>query len=123
MIAGSAVLALGSFLPWFTVGDTTVSGWSEFSGETRDGPILFVLAAVVGAFGIAMLAKGKILGLAIAGIVVAAFAFIASVVDYGDVRDLQDLFGVEAGIGLPLCVLGAGVATAGSIVATAKRRS
>lgn len=121
MIAGAALLIVGSFLPWFTIGDQSTSGMDEIAGETRDGPVFIGLAVIIGVLGIITLVWKRILGVVIATLVVAAFALMAGIIDFGDVQDLKDFFGAEAGIGLPIVIAGAALAVAGSIVGLVKR--
>lgn len=123
MIAGAALLIVGSFLPWFTIADESFSGMNEIGGEARDGPVFVGLGVIIGIFGIITLVWKRILGVVIAALVVAAFALIAGIIDFADVQDLKDFFGdqVDAGIGLPMIIAGAALAAAGSIVGLVKR--
>jgi hypothetical protein len=122
MIAGAVVIVIGSFLTWFTVGDTDVTGFSDLGGEDRDGPAFVGFAVILAAFGITTLAARRLLPIAILAVVFASFALIFALADYGDVSDLEDLELAEAGPGLPVVVVGALIALAGGIVALARRR-
>ncbi|CAN5759053.1 hypothetical protein BH20ACT4_BH20ACT4_01400 [soil metagenome] len=123
MIAGAALLVVGSFLPWFSIGDESISGMDEIGGDSRDGPVFVGLAVVIAVLGMITLLKRRILGVVIAALVLAAFALMAGVIDFGDVQELKDLTGgrADAGIGLPVIILGAALAAAGSIVGLVKR--
>jgi hypothetical protein len=121
MIAGATLLIVGSFLPWFTIADESFSGMNEIGGEARDGPVFVGLGVIIGIFGIITLVWKRILGVVIAALVVAAFALIAGIIDFADVQDLKDFFGVDAGIGLPMIIAGAALAAVGSIVGLVKR--
>jgi len=79
------------------------------------------LGVIIGIFGIITLVWKRILGVVIAALVVAAFALIAGIIDFADVQDLKDFFGVDAGIGLPMIIAGAALAAVGSIVGLVKR--
>ncbi len=123
MIAGAALLVIGAFLPWFSIGDTSISGMDTTDGETRDGPVFVGLGVIIAVLGIITLVWKRILGVVIGALVVAAFALMAGIIDFTDVQDLKELFGdqVDAGIGLPVIIAGAALATAGSILGIAKR--
>jgi hypothetical protein len=122
MIAGAVVIVIGSFLTWFTIGDTDVNGFSDLGGQDRDGPAFVGFAVILAAFGITTLAARRLLPIAILAVVFASFALIFALADYGDVSDLEDLGLAEAGPGLPVVVVGALIALAGGIVALARRR-
>ena len=122
MIAGAAVMIVGSFLTWFTIGGLDVNGFTDFGGEDRDGPVFFGFAVILAAFGITTLAARRLLPIAILAVVLASFAAIFAFADYGDVSDLEDLGFAEAGPGLPVVIVGSLIALAGGIVALAKRR-
>lgn len=121
MIAGAALLVVGSFLPWFSIDDTSFSGMDEIGGDSRDGPVFVGLAVIIAVLGIITLLKRRILGVVIAALVLAAFALMAGIIDFGDVQELADFSGADAGIGLPVIILGAALAAAGSIVGLVKR--
>ena len=122
LIGGAAVIVLGSFLTWFTIGGEDISGFSELGGEDRDGPAFVVFAVILAGFGITTLAARRLLPIAILAVVFASFALIFALVDYGDISDLEDVGLVEAGPGVPIVILGALIALAGGIVALARRR-
>jgi len=129
VIVGAAVAILGSFLNWFSVPseDLDVTGFTEFEGETRDGPVFVFLGAVLVGFGIAMLAAGRVLAVAILAVITATLVVLFGLVDFGDVSDAQDLIEglggeFEVGPGLPIIIVGGLVSLAGSIVALSKRR-
>ena len=122
LIGGAAVIVLGSFLTWFTIGGEDITGFSELGGEDRDGPAFVVFAVILAGFGITTLAARRLLPIAILAVVFASFALIFALVDYGDISDLEDVGLVEAGPGVPIVILGALIALAGGIVALARRR-
>lgn len=121
MIAGAALLIIGAFLPWFTIGDTSISGMDEIGGESRDGPVFVGIGVIIAVLGVVTLVWKRTLGVLIAALVVGAFALLAGVIDLSDIQELQDFFDVEAGIGLPVIIVGSALAMAGSIVGIAKR--
>jgi hypothetical protein len=128
LIAGGALLIVGSFLDWFSVLGETYTGFSSGDGGSKDGPVFVFLGAVLLAFGVAQLVARKVLALGILAIVVGALAVLAALADISDVSDVVDLadsIGVDAssGPGLWVILIGAMVALAGGIATVAKRRA
>jgi hypothetical protein len=124
MFGGAVLMVIGSLLTWFTLEGVDVTGFTELSGDERDGPAFVGFAVILAAFGITTLAARRLLPIAILAVVFAGFALIFALADYGDVAELEDnpLFDVEAGPGLPVVIVGSLIALAGGIVALAKRR-
>lgn len=122
LIACGALMTLGSFLPWFELDGRSFSGMDELGGETRDGPIFVGMGVVLAALGAALLVWRRLIAIAIVAIVIAAFGLVAALIDYGDVQDIEEIFGGSAGAGLLVVILGTAAGVAGSIVALAKRR-
>jgi hypothetical protein len=127
MVAGGALLILGSFLNWFTIEGEAFTGFSGEDGDTKDGPVFVFFGVVAAGLGVAMLAAKRMLAVAIIGVVFSVLAMLAAFVDLGDVSDAKDLagaFGIEfsQGPGLWIILLGSLLALAGSIAALAKRR-
>jgi hypothetical protein len=131
MVAGGALMIVGSFLNWFDFDGESFNGFSKGSENedgTKDGPVFSVLGGLALAFGFVQFASKKMLALGILGIIVSAFGLIAAFADLSDVNDLVDLgdaFGVDAsaGPGLYVVILGSVLAIAGSIATVAKRRA
>ena len=131
MVAGGALMIIGSFLNWFEFDGESFNGFSkgiENEDGTKDGPVFSVLGGLAIAFGFVQLASKKVLALGILGIITSAFGLIAAVADLSDVNDAVDLvkaFGSDAstGPGLYLVLLGSAVAIGGSIATIAKRRA
>ncbi|MGI9052570.1 MAG: hypothetical protein ACR2HQ_07980 [Ilumatobacteraceae bacterium] len=123
MIAGGVVIVIGCALPWFTILDETVNGFSDFGNdEASDGYVFTVLAVIVAAFGITTLAAKRLLPIAILAVVFASFAVVGVLADLGDLADLSDVFDISIGVGLPVALIGSLAALAGGIVALATRR-
>lgn len=135
MLAGAGVAVLGCVLTWGTFPDSveavgvprSFNGFTEFGGESRDGPIFAVFAVIVAAFGITTLTAKRLLPIMIIGIVVAAFGALAGIVDFADVNNVDGeipaAFEPTAGPGLPVVVIGFLVALGGFIAGIAKRRT
>ncbi len=126
MLGGGAVVALGSFVTWFSLDGTDYTGFgSNGTDNVRDGPVFLTFGVMLAAFGIALLSAKRVLAVAIIGIVAAALTALFALADLGNVSDLKkqvDGIRFSIGPGLYLCVVGGLVALAGSIVATATRR-
>jgi len=129
MIAGGALMILGSFLNWFEIDGERFNGFSS-DGEgdgIKDGPFFAVLGGLALAFGFVQVASKKVLALGIIGIVASAIGLVAGFADLSDVNDVVDFgeafgFDAAAGPGLYVVVLGSVLAIAGSIATVAKRR-
>jgi hypothetical protein len=124
MIAGAVLAGVGCFLPWLTIGDTTIDGFDEGPDDVALGGGIIFFALVLLAMGITTLAAKRILAIAIVGIVTAALCLLASAAQLADYSDFADvpLFDAEIGAGLPVIVVGSLLALAGAIVTCAKRR-
>jgi hypothetical protein len=128
VLAGGALVAIGSFVTWFTIAGISFTGFSRSgSDDVRDGPFFLTFGLILVVLGVLLLALRKVLGIAIAAIVVAGLTVIFALADLGDVSDAHDranAFGLDfsVGAGLYLCVVGGVVALGGAIAATAKRR-
>lgn len=124
LLAGGLLVAIGSFVTWFSVPGVSFTGFSSSSDDTtRDGPVFLTLGLLLIAAGVILLVARRILGVAIAAIVVAVGAIVAGFADLADILDLKDRFGVvTVGPGLYMCIIGGLVALGGAIAATARRR-
>jgi hypothetical protein len=128
LLAGSALMVVGSLLPWLEGFGETINGFDEDSdGDSNSGPAYAFLAVVFTGFAITFLAAKRVLAVAIISVVLAAFAVLASFGDLSDAIDakefLDDLGGdATLGIGIPVVILGALITLGGSIAALAKRR-
>jgi hypothetical protein len=118
LVAGGIVLAVGAFLPWFTVGGRDFTGFTRTNREP-DGPLFLALAIALTGLGIALLVARRVVALAV---VLGSLALLAALVDLSDVQDLADLGLAEAGPGLPVAAAGSAVALAGGVLVLAKRR-
>lgn len=130
MIAGGALMIVGSFLNWFEIDGERFNGFSSGTDSDdgmKDGPAFVVLGGLAVVFGFVQLASKKLLALGIIGIIVSAFGLMAAFADLSDVNDVVDFgeafgFDAAAGPGLYVVVLGSVLAIAGSIATVAKRR-
>lgn len=128
LLVGSAVMVVGSLLPWLEGFGETVNGFDEDEdGDSNSGPAYVFFAVVFTGFAITFLAARRVLAVAIISVVLAAFAVLAAFGDLGDANDTKDLVNAfdgdaSIGIGIPVVILGAFITLAGSIVALAKRR-
>jgi hypothetical protein len=124
MIAGAVIAAIGCFLPWLTIGDTTLNGFDEGPDDAALGGGVMFFAFVLVGMGITTLAAKRILPIAIIGIVAAALCLLVSaaqLADYSDFADVE-LFDAEVGAGLPVIVVGSLIALAGAIITCSRRR-
>lgn len=122
LLAGAAVITLGALLPWFELAGESFNGFSDLGGEVKDGPAFVLFAIILAGFGVATLAAGRLLPIAILAVVIASFSALAAIVDLADVMDAVDFVGASTGPGLPVALVGSLLALAGSIVALATRR-
>lgn len=125
VLAGCVAMVVGSTLPWFTFLGSDVTGFTEIRGETRDGPVFLLFAVVLGGLAIALLAAGRVLAVAIIGVVFAAIATIAAVADLIDVHSSVDDLGGGASVkfGLWVVLAGAVATVVGFVMALARRRA
>lgn len=128
LIVGSALALIGAFLPWLTGSGTSLNGFDtyivSFDSEPLESPgIISVFGGLIGlGFGIALVAAGRVLAVAILGIVFAALGIIVGLALWAIVADsFQGQF-ASVGIGLILQPIGPVLALVGSIIATATRR-
>jgi len=130
LLVAAAVVLLGCFLPWVSVGGTSINGFDDgfvFDNEMYDAPGALAAFGVVLllAFGITLLAAGRVLAIAIISVVASglgllvAFFYVAMCVD---MADSLSLVGADVGIGVILQPIGALLAIAGSIVALVQRK-
>lgn len=145
MTVGALVVVVAAFLPWASGGGETYSGldtWYQVNEATgRSGSelyrmetpgVMYIIGGVILAgFGIAILAAGRVLAVAILGIVFAAIGTLIAIgmtalVGQGVSIGGGGGSGVAAehslGMGPPIGIVGALAVLAGSIVATATRR-
>lgn len=135
MIIGAVVTAICTALPWLKVDGANGNGFDDYfsnrDGELKilqgPGKIWIFFAVVVVGLGIALYLAGRVLAVAIIGIVFAAigaFFVLGSITIASDNKDLASAAGNDASLqfGLYLGIVGMLVALAGAITATAKRR-
>jgi hypothetical protein len=127
MLAGAVVMAVGSAVPWISYNGTDYNSYDEwfigfYYSEDPAGPVFALLAAVLFGFGIATLAAGRVLPVMIIGIVLAAFALLASVAQVVDYWDVADQTPATLRAGGFVTAVGAAASLAGAIAGCAKRR-
>ena len=122
LLAGAAVITIGALLPWFEVAGESFNGFSDIGGEVKDGPAFALFAIILAGFGVATLAAGRLLPIAILAVVIASFSTLAAIVDLADVMDAVDFVGASTGPGLPIALVGSLLALAGGILALVTRR-
>ena len=105
-IVGGLLLVVGSFLPWFTLGGSSVNGF-----DGGDAYFTLIAGAIIAALGY-MTFAGRSYPFWI-GWVVAALAGLLVVIDYFDIKDTADLTGGSVGIGIWIMFAGVIVALAG----------
>lgn len=135
MIIGAVGTIICSFLPWMKAEGKTLNGSDDYF-TVQDGTLKILqdpgarwiaFSVVVLGLGIALYLAGRVLAVAIIGIVVSAVAAILVIGSLGIVSDYKDLlakdgtdaslqFGVYLGVVMMLMSLG------GAIAATSKRR-
>ena len=105
-IVGGLLLAVGSFLPWFTLGGSSVNGFD--GGDAWFTLFAGIILAVLGYMSFAGRSYPSWIGW-----VVAALALLLVVIDYFDIKDTADLTGGSVGMGIWLMFAGAIVALVG----------
>lgn len=133
MTLGGVLAIVAAFLPWVSGGGETVTGMDDWIQQNSDelvrfeapGTLFIVGGVILAGFGIALVAAGRVLAVAILGIVFAAIGLLVCIGVLAVVNDGQ-AWGPGAehnlGVGPPLAVVGTLAVLAGSIVATATRR-
>jgi hypothetical protein len=128
LIVGSALMVVGSLLPWLKSDGESINGFDDtLFQDDATGPVYVFFAVVLAAFGVTFLAAKRVFAVTIIAVVLAAFALLVTFGDLSDLSDLRDAindFGGDAsfGAGLPVVILGALTALGGSIASLAKRR-
>jgi hypothetical protein len=141
-VGGSVIAIVGTFLTWLSVNGTAYNGYDTYATVSgfdlnyveNPGYFVWIGALTVVGLGIALIAAGRVLAVAIIGVVMSSLGvlfgifFWAMVANADLVGDRPDLSALEAagdgsvGVGLALPLIGAGIALAGTIMALAKRR-
>ncbi len=135
LAGGGLVVALGTFLTWFTIEGISFNGYRETLDGNVNNP--FGTDDVVGAgsgyllfgliqigLGVTLFLKGRILPIAIVGVVLTAMSFIGPMQLMSDLDKAEDFWGeaLETGSGLVIIWLGAAVSLGGAITALSRRR-
>jgi len=115
LLAGAALMVLGSLLPWATM--TSVFGNVEVTATEGDGAITLVIGILIGLGALLMKSKPGKRG----GIASSIFGVIAGIVAIIDMSNIQKISGnpfadVQVGIGLYLVAIGALVTVVGGFV-------
>jgi len=106
-IAGGALLAVGSFLPWFSH-DSLGSVGGFDGGDAYFTLFAGIVLAVLGYMSYAGKGYPSWIGWVVAGL-----ALVLVVIDYFDIADTADLLGGSVGIGVWVMFLGVIVALVG----------
>lgn len=126
-MVGGALAFVGAFLPWMTADGESLTGFDDFVTSdltlVESPGLASVLGGIIGiAFGIALVAAGRIVALCILGIVAAGVGLLVGIGLLVIAGDVASWTGGSIGVGAILQPVGPAVALAGAIVATAKRR-
>lgn len=127
MVAGSALALIGVFLPWVSALGESINGMDDFIGREFDltespGSVTIIGALIGLGLGITLVAAGRVLAVAILGVVASAIGVILGIGLVAIASDMADFVGGDLGIGAIVQPIGPIVALAGAIVALAKRR-
>lgn len=126
-MVGSSLALVGTFLPWVSVAGETLNGFdtylmSDFQ-EVEGIGLVSVFGGMIGlGLGIALLAAGRVLAVAIVAIVFAALGVFAGFGLWAIVADSFEGRAGSIGVGVILQLVGPGLALVGAIIATATRR-
>ncbi len=131
MIAGAAIALVGVFLPWATRSGRSRNGLDRFSwldGFTFysiDSPGTFVIigAVIMLGLGIATVAAGRVLAVAIIGIVSGALGIVGGLIEVGLIASFADSENASLGVGVILQPIAPILSLIGAIIATATRRT
>lgn len=126
LVLGSAVVVIGSLLPWAEVTVPLVGTVSK-AGTEGDGVLTLIGALIFGGLALPGLIGKWSRGVLIAALVVALLVAAVAVVDMVDVAERfaeadDQVVDASIGIGLWLVLLEAGVAVVGGVIALASRR-
>ena len=127
LVVGGGLALLGTFLPWVDLSGDSLSGLDEFltSEGTRleaPGAASIVGGIIAAALGITLVAAGRVLAVAIVGIVLSTIGLLVGLGFLVIAADVASWTSGSIGIGAILQPIGPAVALIGSIIATAKRR-
>ena len=130
MVAGAALALIGVFLPWATESGRSRNGLDDYvwlDGLTLysiDSPGVAVLvgAAIMLGIGITTVAAGRVLAVAIIGIISGALGVLGGFIELGLVASFVDFEGGSLSIGVILQPIAPLISLAGAIVVTATRR-
>jgi hypothetical protein len=131
MILGAVLTIVGSVLPWLKIQGKNGNGFDDYisnsNGELKilkgPGKIWIFFAIVVIGLGIGLFLAGRVLAVAILGIVFSAVGAFFVLGSFGVASDTKDYSGEGSyQIGLYIGMIAMLMALAGSIIATSKRR-
>ena len=112
-VAGAAVVFIGAFMPWATIGPFSAAG------TEGDGVLTLILAIAAGAMGVPGILKSR-KGLLVGSLICATLAFLIGAYDIANISTIADApFGLDpqVGSGLYLTVLGAIAGIVGPVLA------
>lgn len=129
MIAGAMLAALGVFLPWARVGGATADGLDDYvwlDGFTlyeisSPGVLVLVGAAIMVGLGVTTLIAGRLLAVAILGIIGGALGVIGGLIEIGIVAVFLDSADGSFGVGVLMQPVAPIISLVGAVIVTARR--
>lgn len=130
VLVGAMMVFAGALLPWLEDRTYRLTGTRTFWGRQNDGwrevaspgRFMIVLAVVVGVVGIVLLVMNRVVPVAVLGVIMSTISFFFNLACLSVVNDTQEKLRAGAiGPGVPVAIVGAATALAGSVIATAKR--
>ena len=127
LMAGGAVMIVGSLLTWWTVDGRAVGGmYGDFDYEAP-GPGFVLFGLALAGFGIAQLFAGRVKSVAIIAVVVGSLSLIGPL---GQISELDDLktrlerigHSMSIGPGPWVVLIGAAIALAGAVATLSRKR-
>jgi hypothetical protein len=131
VLIGASMVMAGAVLPWLEDNSYRLTGTRTFWGRQNNGwreviapgRFMIVLAVVVGVVGLVLLVMNRVVAVAVLGVIMSTISFFFNLACLSVVNDTQEkLQAGNIGPGVPIAIVGAAAALAGSILATARRR-
>lgn len=131
VLVGATMVLAGAVLPWLEDRTYRLTGTRTFWGRQNNGwrevaapgRFMIVLAVVVGIVGLVLLLMNRVVAVAVLGVIMSTISFFFNLACLSVVNDTQEkLQAGNIGPGVPIAIVGAATALAGSILATARRR-
>lgn len=128
LMVGGALHIIAVFLPWYQGGGRSLTGLDDFVTQNGDllsapGKVWLVVGAALFALGLTTYLVGRVLGVAIAAVVISALGLFTSLLGVGAASNMRKLYGVgEPATGAFVGIVSILVALAGSIQILSRRR-